>query len=106
MSPQSSIPIDRTLYRNPSSAKQIMSYPTKSVFIHTGSWDDESRSHPAMKWMEDYTTNIIDTRAWDTPTNKHHSSDFAVQKSTGQVVEGGDAAWKSIAEIYAPFSAQ
>lgn len=83
-----------------------MSYPTKSVYVHTGSWDDETRSHPCMAWMEKYTTTIIDERKWDTPTGDWHTSDFTFQKSTGEVAEGGDAAWKTLAEVYATFSAQ
>ncbi|KAK4502982.1 hypothetical protein PRZ48_006409 [Zasmidium cellare] len=82
-----------------------MSYSTQPTFIHTGTWDDEMRSHPALAWMEKYTRNIIDTRSWNTPASDWHTPDFTFQKSTGQVVEGADAAFKSVAEVYAPFSA-
>lgn len=83
-----------------------MSYPTQPVFIHQGTWDNETRAHPAMAFMEKYTVHIIDTRSWDTPVTEWHASDFVFQKSTGQVVEGGDAAWKAVQEVYGPFSAQ
>ena len=47
-----------------------MSYPTQPIFIHRGDWNDETRKHPAMKFMEDYTVGVIDARAWDTPVEK------------------------------------
>jgi hypothetical protein len=28
-----------------------MSFPTKPALVHYGTWDDETRAHPAMKWM-------------------------------------------------------
>lgn len=42
-----------------------MSFPTKSAFIHVGTWDDETRKHPAMKWMEDYTLSFNKRSDWD-----------------------------------------
>jgi hypothetical protein len=32
-----------------------MSYPTQPAFIHTGTWDDETRKHECMKWMQVYS---------------------------------------------------
>ena len=37
---------------------------TKPAFIHYGTWDDETRQHPAMKWMEDYTKNTNNRADW------------------------------------------
>jgi len=55
--------------------------------------------------MEDYTKHVVDERKFDQPgSSLGHSSDFTLQKSTGEVVEGADAAWKAVLEIYAPFS--
>src|SRR5690242_12634653 len=31
--------------------RQTMAFPTQPAFVHYGTWDDESRKHPAMKWM-------------------------------------------------------
>jgi len=36
-----------------------MSYKTQPAFVHQGDWDAESDSHPAMKWMHEYT-NVFD----------------------------------------------
>jgi hypothetical protein len=41
-----------------------MSVPTRPAFIHVGTWDDETRKHPAMKWMEDYTLNFNKRGDW------------------------------------------
>ena len=84
-----------------------MSYPTTGAFVHTGTWDETTRKHPAMKWMERYTRNVVDTRKFDTdesPTSLGHTSDWTLQKSTGEVVEGVDKAWAALKEVYAPFS--
>ncbi|ORY19303.1 hypothetical protein BCR34DRAFT_210604 [Clohesyomyces aquaticus] len=81
-----------------------MSYPTKPAFIHYGSFDEEIRAHPCMNWMEQYTL-AADRKAWDTePYSNWFTEDCALHKSTGEVVCGGDAAWKAIKEVYAPFS--
>lgn len=84
-----------------------MSYPTQPVWIHNGSFDDESRKLPVMKWMEHYTKEIIDKRAWDTPVSSYHTHAFSLQKSTGEVIHGAENAWKSLTQdVYAPFSSQ
>ncbi|KAF2678184.1 hypothetical protein K458DRAFT_409155 [Lentithecium fluviatile CBS 122367] len=81
-----------------------MSFPTKPAFIHYGTWDDESRAHECMKWMEQYT-HAADRKAWDTePSSNWFTSDCALYKPTGEVISGGDAAWNAIKEVYAPFS--
>ncbi|KAH7067199.1 hypothetical protein FB567DRAFT_634795 [Paraphoma chrysanthemicola] len=83
-----------------------MSYPTKQAFTHVGSWDDKSRAHPAMKWMENYTY-ACDRKAWNTePASAYLTSDHTLQKSTGEIVSGGDASWSIFREeLYAPMSA-
>jgi len=80
-----------------------MSFPTKPAFVHYGGWDDESRTHPAMKWMETYT-QAVDRKAWNNePSSNWLSSDHTLQKSTGEVVSGGDASWAAFREqVYAP----
>ncbi|KAK5170611.1 uncharacterized protein LTR77_005200 [Saxophila tyrrhenica] len=84
-----------------------MAYPTVQAFVHYGSWDDETRSHPAMKWMEDYTKSVVDSKAWQTDTSplEHHTPDFHLQRSNGTITQGAEAAWSALAEIYGPFAA-
>ncbi|KAK4961937.1 hypothetical protein LTR10_002430 [Elasticomyces elasticus] len=44
-----------------------MSFPTQEAFIYAGTWDETTRKHPAMKWMEHYTKNVVDARKFDEP---------------------------------------
>lgn len=83
-----------------------MPVPTKPAFIHSGSWDEETRQHEAMAWMEKYTY-AVDAKAWNSePFSNWFTPDSVLQKSTGEVVTGGEAAWKSLREeVYAPFAA-
>jgi hypothetical protein len=83
-----------------------MSFPTQQVFIHKGDWDDETRKHPATKWMEKYTRDQIDGRAWanGADPNKWHTSGFTIQKSDGTRREGADKVNDTLAEIYGLFS--
>ncbi|KAF2132492.1 hypothetical protein P153DRAFT_393472 [Dothidotthia symphoricarpi CBS 119687] len=82
-----------------------MSFPTKQAFVHYGGWDDETRTHECVKWMEEYT-NAIDAKAWDKePYSNWLAADHKLIKSTGEAVSGGDASWSSLSkEIYAPLS--
>ncbi|KAH7392327.1 hypothetical protein DE146DRAFT_790847 [Phaeosphaeria sp. MPI-PUGE-AT-0046c] len=83
-----------------------MSYPTKPAFIHVGTWDDRTRAHPVMKWMENYTVEIVDKKVWnDKPSDDYLTSDHKLNKSTGEVVSGGDASFSAMRdEIYAPLA--
>jgi len=68
-----------------------MSFPTQEAFVHTGTWDSTTRKHPAMKWMETYTNDIIDGRKFhETASSVGWTSEFTPKKSTGEVVEGAD----------------
>jgi hypothetical protein len=42
-----------------------MSFPTTPAFVHVGTWNDETRKHPAMKWMEEYTLNFNKRGDWN-----------------------------------------
>ncbi|KAF9730633.1 hypothetical protein PMIN01_11502 [Paraphaeosphaeria minitans] len=42
-----------------------MSFPTTPAFVHVGTWDNETRKHPAMKWMEEYTLSFNKRAEWD-----------------------------------------
>jgi hypothetical protein len=83
-----------------------MSFPTQNAFVHTGDWDDETRKHPAMKWMEQYTRTQIDERAFmkGASPNEWHVSDFVLQKSDGTRREGADKTNETLTEIYGLFS--
>jgi hypothetical protein len=85
-----------------------MSFPTQQAFIHNGDWNEETRKHPAMKWMERYTREQIDARAWASGAdpNEWHTSDFTLQKSDGTRREGADKANDALGEIYGPFTGQ
>jgi len=84
-----------------------MSFPTQPVFVHTGDWDEESRKHPAVKWMEEYTKTQVDSRVWTDGKvmNDWHTSDFAYQRSDGGRREGVDKVNGALTEVYGPFSA-
>jgi hypothetical protein len=32
--------------------------PTKSAFVHQGTWADDTRKHPAVRWMEEYDLDL------------------------------------------------
>lgn len=82
-----------------------MSYPTQPVFVHKGSWDDETRLHPVMQWMEDYTHEFDRTRAFATGSPSDWlTSDFSVQLSDGTRITGMKDAIHALTEKYAPFS--
>jgi len=83
-----------------------MSYPTEPVYIHTGGWDDETRSHPALKFMEHFTVDILDGRKWDSEPSSFYCSDFILQKSDGTVIKGAEEGWAAVQQIYGPFTAQ
>lgn len=83
-----------------------MSFPTKPAFVHYGDWDDETRKHPAMNFMEDYTRNAIDSRKFDAPHSDWHSDNYSYLKSDGtDIKSGGKDAWAGVGATYAPFTA-
>lgn len=45
---------------------------TVKAYVHFGTWDDTTRAHPAMKWMEEYTRRQVDDRRWDEPARNYH----------------------------------
>ncbi|KXS98869.1 hypothetical protein AC578_10872 [Pseudocercospora eumusae] len=82
-----------------------MSYATKPVFLHHGDWDDETRQHPALKFMEDYT-KAFDNKFYNSePYSKYMTDDHILIRSTGQTDQGGEASLAALKnEIYAPFA--
>ncbi|KAF3038963.1 hypothetical protein E8E12_001185 [Didymella heteroderae] len=81
-----------------------MSFQTKPAFVHFGTWDDETRAHPAMKWMEQYTYSF-DGKAIDEVKNNAMSHDHVLIRTTGQKDSGAQASVDALyKEIYAPFA--
>ena len=81
-----------------------MSVPTKPAFIHTGTWNDDSRKHPAMKWMEDYTIAFNARSNWGEKTSDWHSSDFILVKPDGAEIKGEEESFKHAKSMYEPFT--
>ncbi|KAF1925030.1 uncharacterized protein M421DRAFT_8291 [Didymella exigua CBS 183.55] len=81
-----------------------MSFSTKPAFVHYGTWDDETRSHPAMKWMEHYT-NQFDAKAVDDVKNNLLTHDHVLVRTTGQMDAGAQASVDALYKVlYAPFA--
>jgi hypothetical protein len=61
-----------------------MSVPTTPAFIHIGTWDDETRKHPGMKWMEEFTLNFNKRGDWNKDESDWVSSpdDISLHTST------------------------
>ena len=85
-------------------ARTMEKEANETVQVHSGPWDAETREHPAMKWLEDYTVNCIDSRAFDKPYSVWHSDDFSLLKTDGTEIKGGKEAWASVGELFAPFT--
>jgi len=83
-----------------------MSVSTQPAFIHVGTWDDETRRHPAMKWMQDYTEYFNSRQGWDHDSTDWHSSDFTLVKPDGTVVTGSAETWAEQKAMYAPFTSE
>jgi hypothetical protein len=61
-------------------------------------------STPAVKFMEDYARNCVDTRSFDTPYSDWHSDDYSLLKLDGTEIKGGKDAWAGVGATYAPFT--
>lgn len=86
-----------------------MSYKNTPVFHHRSTgWDATTRSHPAMKWMEHYTTTAIDKREFMSdsanPSN-YFTPDATLVTSAGVTVTGTKEKFVELARIYGPFVA-
>lgn len=79
----------------------MSSVPTTPAFVHHSTWDDTTRKHPAMKWMEDYTLDF-DTHSF---SPKWYSKDWTLHKADGGVVSGREAGIAALKEIYGPLTA-
>lgn len=58
-----------------------------------------------MNWMENYTKDVVDARKFiDSAPDEWHTSDWTLQKSTGEQFKCTDKAWAALKETYAPFA--
>ena len=80
--------------------------PTKPAFVHSGDWSSESDSHPAMKWMHEYT-NAFDTGDFKRVIDDYHTKDeFTFVRSDGRVYhDTGDKLVALMQEVYGGFTA-
>ncbi|KAJ4344576.1 uncharacterized protein N0V89_012320 [Didymosphaeria variabile] len=83
-----------------------MSVPTTPAFVHVGAWDDETRKHPAMKWMEEYTLNFNKRGDWDQEESDWLSSDFTLIKPDGKTSTGNAAAFAESKGMYQYFTSE
>ncbi|KIW69665.1 hypothetical protein PV04_05529 [Phialophora macrospora] len=83
-----------------------MSVPTQPAFIHVGTWDDETRKHPAMKWMEDYTLNFNKRGDWGQDECDWFSADFTLVKPDGSSHTGNAPAFKESKGMYQFFTSE
>jgi hypothetical protein len=81
-----------------------MTFPTKSAFIHEGTWDEASRQHPATEWMEQFTHAFNARSNWDQAYSDWHTSDFTMIKPDGTVHHGNEEGFKQIKALYEPFT--
>jgi hypothetical protein len=78
----------------------MSSVATEPAFVHHGTWDDTTRKHPAMKWMEDYALDF-DTHSF---SPKWYSKDWTLQKSDGSIVSGREEGIAALRELYGPLT--
>ncbi|KIY02563.1 uncharacterized protein Z520_01028 [Fonsecaea multimorphosa CBS 102226] len=83
-----------------------MSYPTKPAFVHVGTWDDETRKHPAMKWMEQYTIEFNKRGDWSKEESDWLSKDAVLIKPDGSVHKGNADAFKEAKAVYSAFTSE
>lgn len=84
----------------------MSSFPTQPAFIHVGTWDDKTRKHPAMKWMEDYTLAYNARANWDQKSYDWHTSDFSLVKPDGTEFTDAEEAWAQSKALYTPFTSE
>jgi len=82
-----------------------MSFPLTPAFITESAGWDKVRAHPAMQWMEKYTLAFDADQLASSSFSDWHTDDLTYQKGTGEVITGGETAFKACLEVYAPFAA-
>jgi len=81
-----------------------MSYSTTNAFIHTGNWDEETRSHPAVKFLEDYAAEF-DKSDWSIEHEAWTTADWELQKADGTTFHGAKESYDAVKELYGPLTA-
>jgi len=84
----------------------MATFQTQPAFIHTGPWNDGSRKHPAMKWMEEFTIAFNARSGWDQKTSDWNTPDFSLVKPDGTEVKGAEEAWAEAKALYTPFTSE
>jgi hypothetical protein len=70
--------------------------PTTPAFVHRGTWDETTRKHPAMKWMEAFNKDF-DTHG---PSPKWYTADASFQKADGTEFHGREQVMVANKELY------
>ncbi|KAK7184177.1 hypothetical protein DPSP01_001189 [Paraphaeosphaeria sporulosa] len=83
-----------------------MSFPTTPAFVHAGTWDDETRKHPAMKWMENFTRTFNKREEWDKEESEWLSQDFTFVKPDGKSSTGNAVAFAESKNMYQHFTSE
>ncbi|EXJ85124.1 hypothetical protein A1O3_05799 [Capronia epimyces CBS 606.96] len=81
-----------------------MSIPTRPAYFHIGTWDDETRRHPAMKWMEDYTKAFNAREGWDRKASDWHASEYTLVTPDGSTYTDAEESFNETKAMYAPFT--
>lgn len=80
-----------------------MSVKTIPTFIHNNDWDDTSRQHPAMAFMERYTNKFDEgLAAMEAELDVWHDDNFTYVASNGQTVQGIKPAFEALKQTYGP----
>ena len=80
-----------------------MSFPTQPAFVHYGSWDDTTRKHPAMKFMEAYTNWFEENHFKEPAPTAWLTKDTSMVLADGRAFNGADAVWAAQPLTYGPF---
>jgi hypothetical protein len=72
---------------------------SRSLQVHHGSWDDDTRSNEALRFLEKYTKKVdsgdLSTAShdWYAPSNRFYDAD-------GTTYDGGDAVWSFMKRLF------
>jgi hypothetical protein len=82
-----------------------MSFTTKPAFVvwNTGDWE-QSRSHPAMVWMEKFTKAWDAREVTDENASEWNTADYVYTDAKGVESKGALEGHKAASAVYAPFS--
>ncbi|QDS74411.1 hypothetical protein FKW77_005829 [Venturia effusa] len=82
-----------------------MSFSTKPTFVvwNVGGFE-QSRSHPAMAWMENYTKMWDDRKVSEENAAEWNTTDYVFTDGKGVSTKGAVEAHRAATAVYAPFS--